>query len=151
MRFRDANESDYEACLPLLQQLWLFSKISGADVEPKILQEIKEVFYRLLRDPDAKVILAESGRQIIGFLDLTFRKTLFYRGWAMLIEDLNVDENYRRIGIGSQLVRLAEDIAQQRGCHGIELNSDLYRKETHHFWEALGFECKAYQFRKALK
>jgi GNAT superfamily N-acetyltransferase len=151
MQFRDANETDFEGCLPLLQQLWPSLKITGADVEPQIFQEIKKVFYQLLKNPDAKVILAEADGQIIGLLDLTFRETLFYRGWTMIIEDLIVDENYRRRRIGTQLVRLAEEIAQRRSCHTIELNSDLYRKETHRFWEAIGYECKAYQFRKMIK
>lgn len=68
----------------------------------------------------------------------------------MIIEDLIVDENYRRKGIGTQLVRLAENIARQLGCLNIELNSDLCRKETHRFWEAIGYERNAYQFRKVI-
>jgi GNAT superfamily N-acetyltransferase len=150
MEFREANAEDFEACLPLLQQLWPTLKITGIDIEIQIVEEIKEIFYRLLKNPDTKVILAENDGHIIALIDLTFRETLFYRGWAMIIEDLIVDENYRRRGIGSKLVRLAEEIAQQRDCHNIELNSDLYRKETHYFWEEIGYERKAYQFRKVI-
>jgi len=49
------------------------------------------------------------------------------------------------------LVELSEEIAQERGCHAIELSSDVHRKETHRFWEELGYEGKAYQFRKAIE
>ena len=69
----------------------------------------------------------------------------------MIIEDLIIDEKHRRKGIGTKLVRFAEEIAEKKACYAIELNSDLYRKETHRFWEALGYECKAYQFRKTIK
>lgn len=150
MQLRNAIETDFDACLPLLQQLWPFYKINGADADFQKLQEIKDVFYRLIRNPSAGIILAESDSQIIGFLDFTFRITLFHRGWVMIIEDLIVDEKYRRKGIGTKLVRFADEIAEKRDCYAIELNSDLYRKETHHFWEALGYECKAYQYRKSL-
>jgi len=150
MQLRNANETDFDACLPLLQQLWPFAKINGADADFQVLQEIKDVFYRLLRNPATGIILAESDGQIIGFLDFTFRITLFYRGRAMIIEDLIIDEKYRRRGIGTKLVRFAEEIAEKNGCYAIELNSDLYRKETHHFWEAIGYESKAYQYRKSL-
>ncbi len=150
MQFRDANEIDFEAFLPLLQQLWPALNITGIDADIHIIKKIKEIFHRLLENPDAKVILAETDSQIIGLIDLTFRETLFYRGQVMIIEDLIIDKNYRRRGIGTQLVQLAEEIARQRDCHSIELNSDLYRKETHRFWEALGYERKAYQFRKLI-
>ena len=151
MEFREANAEDFEACLPLLQQLWPTLKIVGIDIETQVVEEIKEIFYSLLKNPNIKVILTENDGHIIALIDLTFRETLFYRGWAMIIEDLIVDEKYRRRGIGSRLVRLAEEIAQQRNCHDIELNSDLYREETHRFWEAIGYERKAYQFRKMIK
>jgi GNAT superfamily N-acetyltransferase len=151
MHFREANEKDFEACLPLLPQLWPALKITDASAESQIVREIKAMFFRLLKNPNAKVILAENEGQIIALIDLTFRETLFYRGWAMVIEDLIVDENYRRRGIGTQLVRLAEEIARRRECRAIELNSDLYRKETHHFWEVIGYQCEAYQFRKEIK
>jgi GNAT superfamily N-acetyltransferase len=68
----------------------------------------------------------------------------------MIIEDLIVDKKYRRKGIGSQLVQLVEKIARQQGCKTIELNSDMNRQETHYFWEAIGYERKAYQFRKSI-
>lgn len=150
MQFRDAEEKDFEAFLPLLRQLWPSLKIGDTAFETQDMQEIKAVFCHLLKKPDAEVIVVEEEGQIIALIDLTFRKTLFYKGWAMIIEDLIVDEAHQRKGIGTHLVRLAEEIAKQRGCHDIELNSDLYREETHRFWEALGYECKAYQFRKEL-
>jgi len=151
MQFRDANEKDFENCLTLLQQLWPALKITGIDVKIQTLTKIKEVFYRLLKNPNAKMILAEADDLIVALIDVTYRESLFYQGWVMIIEDLIVDENYRRKGVGTQLVRLAENMARQQGCLNIELNSDLYRKETHRFWEAIGYERNAYQFRKVIK
>ena len=86
MQFRDANETDFEACLPLLQQLWPTLNITGVEVDIQTVQEIKEIFCRLLKKPTAKFVLTETNRQIIGLIDLTFRETLFYRGSVMIIE-----------------------------------------------------------------
>ena len=96
------------------------------------------------------LVLAGHGGEIIALMDLTLRDTLFHRGKTMIIEDLIVDGPHQRQGIGRQLVEHAERIAGQRGCRGIELSSDLHREDTHLFWEALGYERKAYQFRKTL-
>lgn len=60
MRFREANKTDFEFCLPLLQQLWPALKITGIEVDIQTVTEIKEVFYRLLKNPNAKMILAEA-------------------------------------------------------------------------------------------
>jgi GNAT superfamily N-acetyltransferase len=68
----------------------------------------------------------------------------------MIIEDLVVDEAHRRRGVGQRLVELAERIACQRGCRGVELSCDLHRVQTHRFWEAAGYQREAYQFRKTL-
>jgi PhnO protein len=150
MRFREATKTDFEFCLPLFQQLWPALRITGIDVNIQTVTKIKEVFYRLLNNPNTRMILAEDDEQIVALIDVNYRESLFYQGWVMIIEDLIVDENYRLKGIGTQLVRLAENIARQQGCLNIELNSDLYRKETHRFWEAIGYERNAYQFRKTL-
>jgi len=151
MQFRDANEKDFENCLALLQQLWPTLKITDTENETQVVQELRKIFFRLLKNPNTRIILAEADREIIGLIDLSFRETLFNQHWVMIIEDLIIDNNYRRRGIGTQLVKLAEKTARQRDCRSIELNSDLYRKETHQFWEAIGYERKAYQFRKVIK
>jgi GNAT superfamily N-acetyltransferase len=150
MEIRNADVQDFEKCLPLLQQLWPLLNLGGNAGNTKDVQEFKEAFCQLLDDPNAQVMIAEKDGQIVAFLDLTFRKTLFHRGWTMIIEDLIVDEAHRRKGMGKRLVEFCEEAARERACHAIELSSDLRRKETHLFWEALGYEGKAYQFRKVI-
>lgn len=113
MQFRGAMVQDFEDCSPLLQQLWSSINLNGPAANSEEVQEIKSVFCQLLEEPDAKVIIAEENGQIIAFLDLTFRKTLFHRGWTMIIEDLIVDEAHRRKGIGKQLVKFSEHMREK--------------------------------------
>ena len=150
VRMRDATEKDFEKCLPLLIQLWPGWQEDEVVGEQQVTDKVRRVFSRLLENPKAKIIVVEDGEQIIGLIDLTFRETLFHRGLSMIIEDVIVHEAYRRRGFGQKLVRSAEDIARQYGCHAVELNSELHRKETHQFWESLGYDRKAYQFRKRI-
>ena len=55
------------------------------------------------------------------------------RGW-MHIDILWVDENFRKKGIGSQLLKAAEEEARKRGCHSVHVDTmswqapDFYKK-----------------------
>jgi GNAT superfamily N-acetyltransferase len=147
---RMATWSDLASCLHVLAQLWLLSEEPGASDARPDPTTTEETLARLLGSPDVAILVTEEGDRIVGFVDLTFRETIFHHGRTMIIEDIVVDEVHRGRGIGAKMVRFIEAMARQRGCRAIELSSDLHRKDTHRFWTAMGYDCLAYQFRKAL-
>ena len=84
--------------------------------------------------PLAIVEYDESGNIIGGILGGT------YWGW-MYVDILWVHEDYRQRGIGSLLLRAAEEEAARRGCHHVHLDTmswqapDFYKK---HGYEVIG-------------
>lgn len=58
----------------------------------------------------------DNGNVIAGILGGT------YWGW-MHIDILWVDENHRRSGIGSKLLKAAEDEARRRGAHSVHVDT----------------------------
>ena len=68
----------------------------------------------------------------------------------MMVEALIVDPAYRRRGIGSALVRAAENLARQRGSFTVESGAEFRRQDSPEFWERLGYDCEAYRFRRAV-
>ena len=145
MELRDAQREDFSSCIGLLKQL-----LPEQSFDQQDSREIKSLFERLVSASDSKIIVAEAGGKVVALLDVTFRQTFFHRGLTMIIEELIVDEAHRREGLGTRLVRRAEQIACERGCSAIELSSDLLRDETHEFWHVLGYNRLAWQFRKSL-
>ena len=151
MVIRSANEKDCERCLELLRQLWAPAYDLGSFKRDKLSsKKLHELYGCILDNPNCEVVIAEKDNTVVAIMDLHFRETFFHGGWTMQIEDLVVDEKCRRQGIGQRMVGIAEELAMRRGCCAVELNSDLYREETHRFWEAMGYEIEAYQLRKAL-
>ena len=151
MVIRNANKKDCEQCLQLLRLLWAPEYVLDSFRTGKLSPEkLHQLYGCMLENPNCEVVLAEKDERVVAVMDLNFRETFFHGGWTMQIEDLVVDEKCRRQGIGQRMVGLAEEMALRRGCCAVELNSDLYREETHHFWEAMGYEIEAYQLRKAL-
>jgi GrpB-like predicted nucleotidyltransferase (UPF0157 family)/ribosomal protein S18 acetylase RimI-like enzyme len=60
------------------------------------------------------------------------------RNW-LCIDDICVDEKYRRCGIGRQLVEYAFQIAQEKGLDRIQLNVYDDNKDAVRFYENIGF------------
>ena len=152
MEIRSARKDDCESCMRLLEQLWspeyeLASYISR-ELPP---DKFHRIYDCILDNPDCEVIVAEKDGEIIAMMDVDFRESFFHGGLTMQIEDLIVDERFRRQGIGQRMVGLAEAMARRRNCRSIELNSDLYREETHKFWQAMGYQIEAYQLRKSIE
>jgi ribosomal protein S18 acetylase RimI-like enzyme len=58
----------------------------------------------------------------------------------MVVEDVVVDEQYRRQGVGSTLMRALEKRAVDTQCRYIMLITDLDRPASQRFYEALGYE-----------
>jgi GNAT superfamily N-acetyltransferase len=50
-----------------------------------------------------------------------------------------VDENYRRLGIGKQLMASIEKWARETNCDAVLLRSNILRKEAHIFYEKIGY------------
>jgi GNAT superfamily N-acetyltransferase len=59
-------------------------------------------------------------------------------GW-LFTELLVVPADLRKRGVGTELMRMAENEALQRGCHGAWL--DTFEFQARGFYERLGYEC----------
>jgi GNAT superfamily N-acetyltransferase len=53
---------------------------------------------------------------------------------------LVVDQGHRGQGIGSLLMRHAEDWSRSRGCHSLRARSNVTRANAHTFYESNGYE-----------
>jgi ribosomal protein S18 acetylase RimI-like enzyme len=72
---------------------------------------------------------------IVGILCLTIYRVP--TGLRSLIEDVIVDENARRQGIGEALVRYAIDLAKKAGADGVSLTSNPQLRRTNPYFYKL--------------
>ena len=122
---------------------------------PTILGADREAAHRArfadyLARPDAVALVAEIGGSVVGFCSLEFRDRLHFDSEQAWIPDLIVTDRMRSRGVGAVLLARAEQIARDRGCWGMTLESASWRERAHAFYERVGFPATGKAFTRSL-
>jgi (aminoalkyl)phosphonate N-acetyltransferase len=131
---REATQDDWPAVAGLLAELGR-PDVRGSDDE----EAAGNLFRAYLRRPDAVALVAEEGGRVVGFLDMEYRDRLNFTSLQAWIPDLIVAEGSRSLGIGRALLRRAEELAEERGCWGMTLESATWRDRAHAFYVREGW------------
>ncbi|MDR2127373.1 MAG: GNAT family N-acetyltransferase [Prevotellaceae bacterium] len=141
LQIRFCTEDDYSSVFELLKQLWL----------KQLNYEMLHATYKnALKSNSQKLIIGFTNNQIAGFCSLTIKNSLWQAGNLGHIDELIVDNHFRKQGIGKKLMTEITQIAKANNCKRIELDSAFYRQEAHKFYENAGFEKRAYLFSKII-
>jgi GNAT superfamily N-acetyltransferase len=104
------------------------------------LEAYQRAFRVIDQDPAHILLVAESGRDVVATMQLSFIPGLARRGaWRAQIEAVRVHEAYRGHGLGAAILAWAIDEARLRGCALVQLTTDKSRTGAHRFYERLGF------------
>ncbi|MFD4990808.1 GNAT family N-acetyltransferase [Cellulosimicrobium cellulans] len=103
-------------------------------------------FASLLVDDDALVLVAEAGDDVVGYLVAHRHATLFANAPVAWVEEVTVDADARRRGVGRLLVDAAERWAEDAGAAYVALAT----RRAAGFYARLGYEESATFFRKRL-
>jgi ribosomal protein S18 acetylase RimI-like enzyme len=143
---RDASEKDIPIILGLLYDLGRPKPQKDSDVET-----FRKLVTKYLTDSDKKILVAVlDDVKIIGMLSMIFLSRLNQNTLETYIPELIVLETYRTQGVGKKLISSCMTIAKEKKCHRIRLESGNQRKESHQFYEHLGFEQSSLSFTKNL-
>jgi len=142
IQIRPCASEDFEGVLALLRQLWPDKYIDT--------QMLKVVYERALESALQHHVCAVEDQMLLGIGSLTIKNNLWQEGYLGYIEELVVHEQFRRRGIGTQLLEHLCSVAREKGCKRIELDSAFNRKASHEFYERLGFQSRALLFTKPL-
>ena len=94
-------------------------------------------------------LAAETNGRAVGLCALQWRASsplpLLQRRTYAFIDDLCVDEAFRRRGIGRLLMSAATLYARGRGLKSVELNVWSFNESAIRFYESLGMTCQRLQ------
>lgn len=148
LRFREAGREDVPAVVALLADDML-----GKGREMQDLSAYLAAFDAIAREGGNRVIVgeAETGGEIIATYQITFISGLSLAAARRAqIESVRVHSGYRGQGIGAAMFADAEARARAAGCKLMQLTMNAARKDSHRFYEGLGFTASHIGFKKPL-
>jgi GNAT superfamily N-acetyltransferase len=131
---RPAAESDTPVILAFIKQLAAYEKLSHEVVATQA--SIRETLFGAR--PVAEVAIGYYNEQPVGFVLFFHNYSTFLGQLGLYIEDLFVDENYRRRGFGRALLLYVARLAQERKCGRLEWAVLDWNEPAIEFYKKLG-------------
>ncbi len=132
VKIRQATTSD----IPAMNEL--FRKDLGYE---ECTMEIVEKQFAGLDNSREAVFVAEAeddSSHIAGVIHVEKYNVLYFPTMANIL-GIAVSADYRRQGIGSALLKRAEEWARENGASSMRLNSGESRKQAHEFYRTQGY------------
>ena len=124
-------KKDYEKYLQLINQFRPVKNITFNDFC---------VQYDKIFNSNSKILIYEKDNKIIGSITLIIEfKIIYDLSKVCHIEDIIVDNNFRRMGIGSSLLNEVKRIAKDENCYKVTL---VCNKDISLFYKKNDFEIR---------
>ena len=111
--------------------------------KPGFCEELRNYVHAIFHDPEQRIAVAEIDGTICGFAVLHHinkpENPFMYERDFLDVDEFCVDENHRRQGVASAMIRYIRDYAKELGYHRIELNMWEFNRDALAFYEAAGF------------
>ena len=133
---RAATEEDVPRLLGLIRDLAVYEKLRHEVVATEA--SLRASLFG--EPPAAEALLAFAGDEPAGFAVFFHTYSTFLARRGMYLHDLYVSPEYRRRGLGTQLLRRVAAIAVERGCGRFEWVTSDRNTDAHRFYEDLGAE-----------
>jgi len=114
---------------------------------------MRATFRRLKERPDYIFLAAKDNGRLVGSVLGIVCEELYGESVPfMVVEDVIVDAEWRRKGIGSALMCELESLAVERNCGYVIFVTEVERTDAQRFYESLGYKPDAYRgFKKRLR
>jgi GNAT superfamily N-acetyltransferase len=126
--------------LPLLTELLMDLFTQESDFRPDYSNQMRGLRLILEQPSRGRIFVLRGPNRILGMINLLFTISTAEGGFVILLEDLIVNSNFRRQGMGSQLLTYAIDYAKQKNFLRITLLTDRMSESSIAFFEKHGFQ-----------
>ena len=145
MNIRKAKVEDIKEISDILMQVSKLHSDNRPDIfKDKKMSEIIKWSEDILKDNQKIVIVAEYESKICGVAVCkikTINEHINVKDTKIFsVDELCVDKDYRKKGIGSKLIAEAKRLAEENNCNRLELNCWKFNQDAMKFYKDIGFE-----------
>jgi GNAT superfamily N-acetyltransferase len=134
LKIRSATKSDVPIILSFIKRLADYEHLSHEVVTTEEI--LRETLFG--RQRTAEVVIGYFQKKPVGFVVFFQNYSTFLGRPGLYIEDLFVDEVYRRRGFGRALLLHIARLAKDRGCGRLEWSVLDWNEAAIHFYKKLG-------------
>ena len=139
MKIRPAAPTDVEVLLPLVEQYWRFEAIEGFDPT-----RMRKLLTRVLEDGNlGRAWIATVYGEPAGYLLAVYVFSLEFQGITAEIDEFFVLPAHRGLGLGHQMLGVAESHFRVEGCTNVSLALGRSNEAARKFYRSNGFEDRA--------
>lgn len=143
MEFREAKKEDLNQVVEIIEQIQRLHYEARHDIfKKKTKEEIQKEAAQMIENKESNVIVAVIENEIYGVLICRKKEVINHRNLkdsrSLWIDDLGVNEKYRRLEIGRELMKQAEKLAKKLNCKTITLNCWSFNENALRFYEKQG-------------
>lgn len=152
---RKMKVNDFEEVHRLVNQIYMLHLSNRGDIYRNEDPLYREDFINFLNNPKCMCYVAVLNNKIVGEIITTIKEIkeegIFKHRKILFIEDICVDNQYNRQGIGKLLYEKIKKIALCDDINSIELNVWAFNEGAIQFYNKLGLNCKSMRFESKLK
>ena len=129
---KEINDTDFDDLIVLFQEFADFQ--NSSEKMTNSIEQIKED-----KDLFSGLIVKDDTGNLVAYIVYFF----FYSTWSgkiLYIEDIYVRKAYQNMGVGSQLIRRAIDVAKAEKCKKVRWPVSSWNTNAIGFYESLGAE-----------
>jgi len=131
----EAKTEDLDICVEMVKEL--FSLETDYQFDP---QKAFTAFSLILKNPAASTImLVKKSNKIVAMASVQLVISSASGASAAWIEDVFVNKNYRRLGLGNLVLKACKTWAENKGARRMQLLVDKRNENAMEFYKAFGF------------
>lgn len=131
---------DLKRCYPVMKEL-----------RPHLsFEDYISIYDESHKNDGYEIIAIEDHEQILAVMGYRFLSD-YVRGRHVYIDDLVASEKVRSQGLGAELLRYAEQIAQKEGCKSLRLCTGIENDRGTQFYDRNGWTKRAFAFVKKIE
>lgn len=133
----EVSESDLPAIVGLLNEVDKFYEGEVIERPEERSDRVASVLFGENRSVRVLVARADGGR-VVGFASFSFLWPAAGSSRSLYLKELYITGDYRKLGIGGELMQAVFNVAEKAGCSRVEWTTDTSNLDAQRFYEKLG-------------